>query len=262
MECNKLKCRTGVDRCNLWFAPSRRLATKSASAKAERISQDIERQCEPDVKPDEQALFAAMHACAYRVSKCTCCQTSQAGECVEWAPRWKRIREHIVKMNQGLAFAALERFRPARFDSDLRSEALFALLRAVDRFNPWQGFRFSTYATNSIMRALVNRSRQEHKYRSRFPVQHDGSQEHPVTRADRDGLPLDRLRNVLTGNLAGLTAQEMFVVKQRFPAEGGRQRMLREVSASMGLSKERIRQIQNEALRKIRKTLDCDPFLT
>ena len=37
---------------------------------------------------------------------------------------------------------------------DLLSDAMFALARAVERFSPWMGHRFSTYAGTAIARAL------------------------------------------------------------------------------------------------------------
>ena len=50
-----------------------------------------------------------------------------------------------------------------------------------------------------------------------------------------------------------LSEREKFIIKNRFGLSGDCQKTLEEVGKILGFSKERIRQIENEALRKIRK---------
>jgi len=76
--------------------------------------------------------------------------------------RWQIIRDHIAAKNVGLAHMISRKFRLGAVDEDdLLSEGMCALGRAIDRFNPWRGFRFSTYACNVVRRALLRRSKGE-----------------------------------------------------------------------------------------------------
>ncbi len=49
-----------------------------------------------------------------------------------------------------------------------------------------------------------------------------------------------------------LTPQMKFILSHRYPTDGSKKWTLRELSDELGLSKERIRQLENEALKKLR----------
>ena len=62
-----------------------------------------------------------------------------------------RLREQLILDNQGLAVAFAQRYRDRGVPlDDLRQIALAALVRAVDRFEPQRGLRFSTFAGRTI----------------------------------------------------------------------------------------------------------------
>ena len=62
------------------------------------------------------------------------------------------------------------------------------------------------------------------------------------------------LRDDLTEILAGLSARERDVLRLRFGLDDGRQRTLEEVGQLFGVTRERIRQIKDQALRKLRES--------
>jgi RNA polymerase primary sigma factor len=168
-----------------------------------------------------------------------------------------------VEKNVGLVHLTIRRFRfQAMDEDDLLSEAMYGLGRAIDRFNPWKGFRFSTYACNVISRALLRRGKGESRYRRLFPVQHDTTYEKPGEPSDvQTELCLERLRRVLDRNLGELTELETMVLAKRFPMDREPRRTFQEIGSMVGLSKERVRQIQNIALQKLRQVLIEDPVL-
>ncbi|MHC4798202.1 MAG: sigma-70 family RNA polymerase sigma factor, partial [Planctomycetota bacterium] len=137
---------------------------------------------------------------------------------------------------------------------------------AVDHFNPWKGFRFSTYACTAIGRLLRRQGRREVNYRQMFPVQNDGSLEGtvnmPEPRNDQTGLFVERLNRALEQNLGKLTELESAILSLRFPSANEKSRTFLEIGKSVGLSKERVRQIQNNALEKLRDVLLQDPLLS
>lgn len=252
----------GLDPEQLWYVPDPKLRTKAAAEDSIRIADWILGGKE-GLEPDEQALFVALHTCAHRAGRREGKRAIPQEERMEWARRWQRIREYIVEKNMGLVYSMIARFGSRNIDEDdMISDALFALSRAVDRFNPWRGYRFSTYACNVIARALMRRGKQESTYRKRFPVQHDVSFERPDRAPDdQTDLYVERLHRALQHNLGELTELESRILAQRFPAQREDRLTFQEIGDSIGLSKERVRQIQNIALGKLREVLAEDPAL-
>jgi RNA polymerase sigma factor (sigma-70 family) len=252
-----------VDPSRLWYVSDRRVRTKGAAADAIRITHWILTGRGLEEPPGELALFKALHTCAFRAAHRPTVKMIGSAERRTWARRWSIIREHIVERNLGLVHLTIRRFRFQALDEDdLLSEAMYGLGRAIDRFNPWKGFRFSTYACNVIARALLRRGKGESRYRRLFPVQHDASYEKPSELGDhRTDLCLERLRRVLDRNLGELTDLEATVLSHRFPLDREPRRTFQEIGSMVGLSKERVRQIQNIALQKLRRVLIEDPVL-
>ena len=260
---DKSASRTRRSSRRLWYVPDRRIRTEAAAREAVAISERVAGRGLNGNKPDEHALFAALHACAYRASGRSRGGRRPARERSEWARRWRQIREYIVERNLGLAHSMVRRFGSTKVDEDdLLSDALLGLTLAADRFNPWKGYRFSTYACNVIARALMRRGKREGGYRRLFPVQFDDSFERPERMSDfRTELHIERLTHVLDGNVGGLTDVESRILDQRFPKDGTGRPTFQEIGDAIGLSKERVRQVQNIALRKLRDVLEADPAL-
>jgi len=248
---------------DLWYVPDKRLRTKSAAEKAACIAQWIQNKKGLDRKPTEEDLFIAMHTCAYRATRRSRKQRITRRERTKWIHLWKLIRNHIVEQNLGLVYSMIGRFGSKTMDEDdMLSDAMFGLARAVDRYNPWRGYRFSTYACNVIARALMRRGKRESHYRQVFPVQNDVSFEHPEELPDpHTELFVERLNMALDQNQGELTELESAVLTRRFPLDYTPRMTFQEIGNSVGLSKERVRQIQNIALRKLRDVLDQDPVL-
>ncbi|MGQ9649120.1 MAG: sigma-70 family RNA polymerase sigma factor [Phycisphaerae bacterium] len=244
----------------LWCAPDPRIRSKSAVRDALAVVDFIRTGTGMLEKPKDKQLFVAMHTCAYMANKAL-----RDGSCeyAVWAERWFAIREYIVQQNLGLAYSMMSRFNTHLIDEDdLLSDAMLGLTRAVDRFNPWRGYRFSTYACNVIVRALMRRGKRERNRRRLFPVQYEVSLEQPDSLPDTEReLYVERLGQVLQNNLGQLTDLETRVLAQRFRGEYHDRLTFQEIGETVGLSKERVRQIQNIAIRKLRQALAADPVL-
>lgn len=110
----------------------------------------------------------------------------------------KRLRDEFVAANLGLVVVVARRYESRHLTlADLIQEGNTGLLKAVDRFDPERGFRFSTYAVwwirHAIGRALSDKSRE-----IRLPV-HVAERQQTVLRAKsaflaqhgRDATPAD-----------------------------------------------------------------------
>lgn len=106
------------------------------------------------------------------------------GTCRKAQQRVRRLTNEFAKANLRLVVSLARRLAHGRLPlPDLVQEGNIGLLKAVERFDPRRGFRFSTYASwwirHSISRAIYNKSRQV-----RLPVHvHDVQQK--LSRARR-----------------------------------------------------------------------------
>jgi RNA polymerase primary sigma factor len=109
------------------------------------------------------------------------------GSCRKAQQRVRRLTDAFAKANLRLVVSLARRLAHGRLPIlDLVQEGNIGLLKAVERFDPRRGFRFSTYASwwirHSISRAIYNKSRQV-----RLPVHvHDVQQK--LSRARRVSL--------------------------------------------------------------------------
>lgn len=254
-----------LDAKTLWYVSDARIRTAQASERARAVVDWIESGCGPEMNPDEHTLFVALHTCAYRAARPERGKRIPAAERTAWARRWQIMREHLVQRNTGLVHSMIARHGASQADpDDLLSEGMFALSRSVQRFNPWAGYRFSTYACNAIWRALLRMRKVASRQHQRFPTQPDEVLEEPLEAEGERGdksLRIERLNDALDRNLADLDDLEAKVLAKRFPRTGQPGLTYKEIGEAVDLSKERIRQIQNNALAKLRDVLEQDPML-
>lgn len=184
-----------------------------------------------------------------------------------WAQRARTARCRIVESNLPLVLAMARRTRPAGLDlGELVSEGNFALLRSVDKFDCARGFKFSTYACRAILKSFSRVMMRNGRYRSRFPVEFEPALERSDhvdrRRQHQEGDAVERIAAILAENRAALNDIEQQVIRERFalnPAVGDdAAKTLQQVGEIIGVTKERVRQIQNRALRKLRTALEDD----
>lgn len=224
----------------------------------------------------ERALFLQFNYCRYMVAQLKneigtgAVKAGPAREMLEWHRKSEHYRDQIAQTNLALVLAMAKRTRMSEVDfSDLVSEGNMALLRAIDKFDVARGFKFSTYACRAILKAFSRSGVKLSKYRQLFPTDFDPKLEKSdFMQKKREGHEddcVDELRLIIKDNRAELTDIEQEVIEHRF-ALGKRVQVdpeaapltLEQVGKIIGVTKERVRQIQNKALEKIRSTLESD----
>ena len=246
-------------------------------ATATRVSGSA--QAPPLTAEQERALFLQFNYCRHRVAAFKAQlghelpDSDTAATMLSWHHKAEVYRERIAQANLALVLAMAKRTRMSEVDfSDLVSEGNMALLRAVDKFDAARGFKFSTYACRAILKAFSRIAVKLSKYRQFFPTDFDPKLEKSDymerKRMDHEFDCADEIRLILDENRAELTDIEQDVIEHRFAIGGAGEEgeaqsaplTLEQVGKIIGVTKERVRQIQNKALQKIRHSLE-DQYL-
>jgi len=214
---------------------------------------------------DERQLFLRYNYARYRLNGLVEKQHKRATktralEMLDWHQRVQTVRDELVDANMSLVLAMAKRARIPSVDfPELVSEGNMALLRAIDRFDVSRGYKFSTYACRAILKGFNRMAGKTGRYISRFGVSYDPDLErsdydvhkHDMQRADA----VSDLMEILSANRAELCEVERTIVIERFGLTGQKPKTLSQVGSIVGLSNERVRQVQKSALAKIRQAL-------
>ncbi len=216
---------------------------------------------------EEARLFLQYNYARYRLAGLMEAQRGRksairAARMVLWHERVRELQAKVVGANMALVLAMAKRTRIPNVEfSELVSEGNMALLRSVEKFDVSRGFKFSTYACRAILKSFHRLATNTGRYRQHFPTEFDPSLERSdydvQKRQRRREDSVEALREILARNRAALSDVERKVVMERFAiGTGGKGRTLSEVGRLVGLTNERVRQIQNTALAKLRAVLD------
>jgi RNA polymerase sigma factor (sigma-70 family) len=171
-----------------------------------------------------------------------------ARETSRWCYELLAVREHIVTRNLPLAWGIAGRVAQFEQRDDFRSEAAIALIRAVERFDPTHGIKFSTYAYPAILRQVLKERAGQGRWAATFPATYEPALHEPE-QVDLDESDKADLETAIRG--ADLTDRERGILVFRFGLIGYEAETLDGVGERYDVSKERIRQIETRALTKL-----------
>lgn len=204
-------------------------------------------------------------------------------------------RDRLVLPNFRLVLKEVFRYRPVGMvRGDLFQEGILGLHKAIFRYDPERGTRFSTYATfwirQSMRKSLTDRSRlirvpQAVQEELRKEASSLGAAERDRLRRimgntilfsygeNDDGvdrysfdikdptvpefgelLRLRRMPEAVQDALESLPSRQRDVLQRRYGLAGERPQTLEEIGVQLNLSRERIRQIEQDAIRAMRKS--------
>ena len=167
------------------------------------------------------------------------------------------VKNQIVQANLRLVVSIAKRHVTQSEEFfGLVSDGNMSLIRAAEKFDYARGNKFSTYASWAIMKNFARTIPQEFKQRDRFRTSSEemfGSTE-DLRKGQYEQESAQQLRELQVDQiLARLDDREQKIIISRFGLDHKHEpQTLKEVGAQMGVTKERIRQIEARALTKLR----------
>jgi RNA polymerase primary sigma factor len=225
----------------------------------------------PLLSPElEQSLFRRMNYLRYRVNvlRSRLAARRPSRKSIRIAERLlaegEVIRCRLIESNTRLVVSIASKItnHPQELE-EFTCEGLLIILNAVEKFDYSRGFRFSTYATHAVQRHLFRLRHRNHRRAERFTPAAPETlndlgratlvvDESAGAAADREAL----CRRLLESAEAVLDQRERQIIRLRFGLEGERAHTLREIAGRLGISKERVRQIQIHALARLQELLE------
>jgi RNA polymerase sigma factor (sigma-70 family) len=173
----------------------------------------------------------------------------------------QQIKDMLVNCNMRLVVSIAKRHAgQANNFFELLSDGNVSLLRAVEKFDFSRGNKFSTYASWAIMKNFARSIPEEQHRRERYvtgrqevfeAAQDTRSDEHEiVASAEQASHKVNRL-------LEYLDPRERQIIRLRAGLDSGSEGMtLEKIGAQLGITKERVRQLNVRAMKKLRTLVE------
>ncbi len=168
-------------------------------------------------------------------------------------------KQRIVKANLRLVVSIAKKHVGVSRDLfEVVSDGNVSLMRAVEKFDVWRGNKFSTYASWAIIKNFARSIPESYYHSARYVTGQDALID---TAADHHELPesasdQNRVRDLIASGLKQLPLRDQEIIAGHFGLAGiGGSLTLEQLGQRFGVTKERVRQIEQRALSRLREVL-------
>jgi len=180
-------------------------------------------------------------------AEATLYRTAQAG-CPESLDRLLRQHEGLVRQ-----IVARQQLCGLPFEEALQAGRI-GLWRAIEGYDPQRGTRFSTYAYPAIIRQVWDAVRRECAWeRRQVPEALLGVYFETSRTDDRQKAEWEAVEVSLRGMVADLPERQAEVIRRHYGLEEEAGQTLAEIGAQWGISRQRVYQIEEAALIRLRQ---------
>jgi RNA polymerase sigma factor (sigma-70 family) len=214
-------------------------------------------------RDQEMHLFRKMNYLKYRAQRIrskvdpTRARTSDLDEIERLQEEALAVKNQVIRANLRLVVSIAKRHvGPSNNFFELVSDGNMSLIRAVEKFDFSRGNKFSTYASWAIMKNFARTIPEENYRRDRFVTGHEEMFEAAAdNRTDEHEYEstLKRMQEAVKGMLGHLDERERKIIISRFGLGGANEQTLEQLGRELGITKERVRQIESRAQEKLRK---------
>jgi RNA polymerase primary sigma factor len=167
------------------------------------------------------------------------------------------VKDQLINANMRLVVNIAKR-HAGQTDNffELLSDGNMSLIRAVEKFDFGRGFKFSTYASWAIMKNFARSIPDEKHRKERFVTGHDEVFEvAPDNRSVEQDLlsKQERATHSVNRLLEFLEPRERDIIRMRAGLDDHHRSMtLEEIGQQFGITKERVRQLNARAMKKLK----------
>jgi len=218
----------------------------------------------PLLDRDQEAhLFRQMNFLKFQAQKLrqtidpTRAKTSDLDRIEELQEDALAVKNQVIRSNLRLVVSIAKRHvGPSNNFFELVSDGNMSLIRAVEKFDFSRGNKFSTYASWAIMKNFARTIPEENYRRDRFVTGHEemfeAAADNRTDEHEYEGA-LKRMQEAIKGMLDRLDDRERLIITSRFGLGGAAERTLEQLGRELGITKERVRQIESRGVDKLRK---------
>ena len=168
------------------------------------------------------------------------------------------VKNFLIRSNLRLVVSIAKKHMNAQANFfEMVSDGNMSLIKAIEKFDYSKGFKFSTYATWAIMKNFARSIPAELTRADRFRT---ASEEvflfSPETKSNpmRQEMDNHQQHEAIMTILKQLDEREQRIILKRYGLNKGDEPLtLEQVGQELGVTKERIRQLESRALKKLRK---------
>jgi RNA polymerase primary sigma factor len=165
------------------------------------------------------------------------------------------VRNRIICSYLGLVVSIVKKWTGNCQDLfDLISDGNVTLIQASEGFDFARGTRFSTYVTRAIINDFVRRIPRDRRRRVRFATGCEGLLQTLTDDGDSgrpEAMDQEPCREIIRKILGYRDERAQTIIVRRFGLSGDKQ-TLEQVGRGLGISKERVRQLESRALDMLR----------
>jgi RNA polymerase sigma factor (sigma-70 family) len=213
-------------------------------------------------KEQEQHLFRQMNFLKHQAARLrqrldpTRARIQELKQIEDLQAKATAVKDQLINCNMRLVVAVAKR-HAGQSDNffELLSDGNMSLIRAVEKFDYSRGNKFSTYATWAIMKNFARSIPEEKRRRERYVTGHEElfeiapdnrtDEQEVVQAAEQKSYQVNRL-------LANLDDRERQIIRMRAGLDNSEGMTLEEIGQHLGITKERVRQLNVRIMNKLR----------